>query len=186
MAHANGLISLHAASESSASMFKEDLDRMMKEYTLLEELNSEMTAANAQLREEVKVSETQRDKALKAWESVVVQTKQLQESLGRAVSIANAANARYHELFNDTQEMRAKNIAQEQELARLRGALMGIMQRTQPQACEVLEGTCDCDDCYEDEGEDCPGCESGVDCPQAHTCTETNTSGQWEVVNNEA
>ena len=185
LAHANGLISLHAAAESSARMFKQDLDRMMKEYTLQKELNDEMTAVNAQLRQELKVSETQRDYNHKAWESVVNQTKQLQDSLTRAASIANAANARYQELFNDTQEMRAKNIAQEQELARLRGTLMGIMQRTQPQACEVLEGTCDCDDCYEDEGEDCLGCESGVDCPQAHTCTEGNTSGQWEVVNND-
>ena len=153
-------------------------------------LEEKVKALEAQLAENNIITAERAVAAARVADTAMVLGKEntrLQDALARAVAIANVANARYHELFNDTQEMRSKNIAQEQELARLRGTLMGIMHRIQPDSCEALEGSCDCDDFYDDEGEDCLGCESGVDCPQDHTCanTNTNTSGQWEVVNND-
>jgi hypothetical protein len=175
LAEKDTLLKLQEAVGECNEILKGDLDHAEKRYEQLKAWVDERESYVAELEERI-------SGALK----VEKENTQLAESLRRAAAIANAANARYHELFNDTQEMRSKNVAQEQELARLRGALMGIMQRMQPQACEVLECGCDCDDCCEDEGEDCLGCESGVDCPQAHTCGETNTSGQWEVVNNES
>jgi hypothetical protein len=164
--------------EDKVKKLEADLDVAEKKYEELKSWVDQRESYVADLQCELDLRKSSQ-------ESVIKENTRVQDALQRAVSIANAANARYHELFNDTQEMRSKNIAHEQELARLRGALMGVMQRMQPQACEVLEGGCDCDACYEDEGEDCLGCESGVDCPQSHTCTEGNTSCQWEVVNND-
>jgi chromosome segregation ATPase len=179
LAEKDTLLKLQEAVGECNEILKADLDHAEKKYDELKAWVDQRESYVAELEREVAVRRTHGD-------SVEKENTQLAESLRRAAEIANAANARYHELFNYTQDMRSKNIAQEQELARLRGALMGIMQPMQPQACEVSEGGCDCDDCYEDGGEDCLGCESGVDCPQAHTCGETNTSGQWEVVNNES
>lgn len=113
-------------------------------------------------------------------QELATQLEHAKNSLERAVQAANAAGDRSFELEHENQQIKAKNTEIEEALYRHARARIQLLEQVQQLKAKIhcqgeavdFEGSSSCDCIEEEQHEDCLGCDSGVDCAQAHTCSD--------------